>query len=184
MVGCYGRKEGGQENYYWKQRTVAGKASPSGGRVRGLIKQMISSSFGGTEGAHMADTLALTDQLRLRFWGRLELQLDHVSSPRLATWPQRRHLGPMVFFLNNSTDALREQRFSVWVARRNNLRELYKIVMPGYRPREPELMGQGKLGIGISTAPWVVVMGPQEWEGKQTLWGLRAAGQEPPKEVY
>ena len=90
----------------------------------------------------------------------------------------------MVFFLNNSTDALREQRFSVWVARRNNLRELYKIVMPGYRPREPELMGQGKLGIGISTAPWVVVMGPQEWEGKQTLWGLRAAGQEPPKEVY
>lgn len=87
----------GQENYYRKQRTVAGKASPLGGRARGLIKQMISSSFGGMEGAHMADTLALTDQLRLRFWGRLEVQLDHVSSPRLATWLRDAILGLWFF---------------------------------------------------------------------------------------
>ena len=41
----------------------------------------------------------LTDRLRLRFWGRLKLQLDEISSPVLGTQPKWHHFGPVVFCL-------------------------------------------------------------------------------------
>lgn len=75
-----------------------------GGKARGLIMQMTSFFFGGWLGPTWQPPLVLTekfltDQLRLRFWARLKLQLDYALGINLGTLSDT-IWGLFSFFLN------------------------------------------------------------------------------------